>query len=218
MDDPEKSSIYDPQRDGCPDFDEMMSEGEYLPPQGLAPQSTPHFAAQDGIQPVNYVPANQPVKAVVGGQPDIVPPRLPYVIQPLPELGIVLIRAHNPEDMKAILEVIRLIGEQAKKHEVPWEDLFPTFDELGQHIDPVSDWSPKAEEPALQNELRAVLSKAIDDLPEDYRTAFLMHDVEGLSNPEIAESLGISLPAVKSRVHRSRLFLRQHLSRYLSAA
>jgi RNA polymerase sigma-70 factor (ECF subfamily) len=112
----------------------------------------------------------------------------------------------------------KLRGRQAKKHEVPWEDLFPTFDELGQHIDPVSDWSPKAEEPALQNELRAVLSNAIDDLPEDYRTAFIMHDVEGLSNPEIAEALGISLPAVKSRVHRSRLFLRQHLSRYLAAA
>jgi len=112
----------------------------------------------------------------------------------------------------------KLRGRQAKKHEVPWEDLFPTFDELGQHVDPVSDWSPKAEEPALQNELRTVLSTAIDDLPEDYRTAFLMHDVEGLSNPEIAESLGISLPAVKSRVHRSRLFLRQRLSRYLTAA
>jgi RNA polymerase sigma-70 factor, ECF subfamily len=112
----------------------------------------------------------------------------------------------------------KLRGRQAKKHEVPWEDLFPTFDELGQHVDPVSDWSPKAEEPALQNELREVLSSAIDDLPEDYRTAFLMHDVDGLSNPEIAESLGISLPAVKSRVHRSRLFLRQRLSRYLTAA
>ena len=63
-----------------------------------------------------------------------------------------------------------------------------------------------------------MLSAAIGDLPDDYRTAFLMHDVEGLSNPEIAESLGISLPAVKSRVHRSRLFLRQRLSGYLKAA
>ena len=112
----------------------------------------------------------------------------------------------------------KLRGRQAKKHEVPWEDLFPTFDELGQHVDPVSDWSPRVEEPALQNELRTVLSTAIDDLPEDYRTAFLMHAVAGLSNPEIAEALGISLPAVKSRVHRSRLFLRQRLSRYLAAA
>jgi RNA polymerase sigma-70 factor, ECF subfamily len=112
----------------------------------------------------------------------------------------------------------KLRGRQAKKREVPWEDLFPSFDELGQHVDPVSDWSPKVEEPALQNELREVLSSAIADLPDDYRTAFLMHDVEGLSNPEIAESLGISLPAVKSRVHRSRLFLRERLSRYLAAA
>jgi RNA polymerase sigma-70 factor (ECF subfamily) len=112
----------------------------------------------------------------------------------------------------------KLRGRQAKKQEVPWEDLFPTFDELGQHVDPVSDWSPKVEEPALQNELREVLGSAINDLPDDYRTAFLMHDVEGMSNPEIAESLGISLPAVKSRVHRSRLFLRERLSRYLQPA
>ena len=45
-----------------------------------------------------------------------------------------------------------------------------------------------------------------------------MHDMEGLSNPEIAEALGISLPAVKSRVHRSRLFLRQRLNNYMSPA
>jgi RNA polymerase sigma-70 factor, ECF subfamily len=42
-----------------------------------------------------------------------------------------------------------------------------------------------------------------------------MHDVEGLSNPDIAETLGISLPAVKSRVHRSRLYVRKRLSEYL---
>ena len=59
---------------------------------------------------------------------------------------------------------------------------------------------------------------AIDDLPGDYRTAFLLHDVEGLSNPEIADTLSISLPAVKSRVHRSRLFLRQRLAEYVKAA
>ena len=112
----------------------------------------------------------------------------------------------------------KLRGRQSKKNEVSWEALFPSFDELGNHLDPGSDWSAKAEEPALQKELREVLSAAIGDLPDDYRTAFLMHDVEGLSNPEIAESLGISLPAVKSRVHRSRLFLRQRLSGYLNAA
>jgi RNA polymerase sigma-70 factor, ECF subfamily len=112
----------------------------------------------------------------------------------------------------------KLRGRQSRKHEVPWTDLRPTFDDERHHAEPVADWSGKVEEPALQAELRTVLTTAINDLPEDYRTAFLMHDVEGLSNPEIAESLHLSLPAVKSRVHRSRLFLRERLSRYMEAA
>jgi RNA polymerase sigma-70 factor (ECF subfamily) len=112
----------------------------------------------------------------------------------------------------------KLRSRHGKGHEVSWEDLLPSFDDCGGHVDLISDWSTKAEEPAVQSELRSVLDSAIEALPPDYRTAFLMHDVEGLSNPEIAESLGISLPAVKSRVHRSRLFLRQRLSKYLAAA
>jgi RNA polymerase sigma-70 factor (ECF subfamily) len=112
----------------------------------------------------------------------------------------------------------KLRSRQGKKHEVSWEDLLPSFDDGGKHVEPVGDWSSKVEDEALQSELRSTLTTAIDALPPDYRTAFLMHDVEGLSNPEIAESLGISLPAVKSRVHRSRLFLRQRLASYLEAA
>jgi len=112
----------------------------------------------------------------------------------------------------------KLRGRQSKRHEVAWDDLAPSFDDQGFHLEPVGDWSAKAEEPALQTELRSVLTTAINDLPGDYRTAFVLHDVEGLSNPEIAETLKISLPAVKSRVHRSRLFLRQRLADYLAAA
>ncbi|HEY4908195.1 MAG TPA: sigma-70 family RNA polymerase sigma factor [Methylomirabilota bacterium] len=112
----------------------------------------------------------------------------------------------------------KLRGRQSRRHEVPWSDLRPAFDDERHHAEPVVDWSGKVEEPALQAELREVLTAAINDLPADYRTAFLMHDVEGLSNPEIAESLHLSLPAVKSRVHRSRLFLRERLSRYMEAA
>src|SRR6266508_2863767 len=112
----------------------------------------------------------------------------------------------------------KLRGRQGKRHEVSCEDLSPSFDEQGRHAEPVGDWSGNVEEPALQTELRAVLTTAINDLPGDYRTAFVLHDVEGLSNPEIAETLNISLPAVKSRVHRSRLFLRQRLAEYLTAA
>lgn len=112
----------------------------------------------------------------------------------------------------------KLRSRHGKRLEISWEDMLPSFDDHGQHAEPVGDWSTKVEEPALQTELRTVLTSAINQLPDDYRTAFLLHDVEGLSNPEIAEALHISLPAVKSRVHRSRLFLRQRLARYLSAA
>jgi RNA polymerase sigma-70 factor (ECF subfamily) len=111
----------------------------------------------------------------------------------------------------------KLRSRQGRRHEVLWDDLLPAFDDHGHHVEPVGDWSAKVEEPALQTELRSVLTTAISELPEDYRTAFVLHDVEGLSNPDIAVTLDISLPAVKSRVHRSRLFLRQRLAEYLTA-
>jgi RNA polymerase sigma-70 factor (ECF subfamily) len=112
----------------------------------------------------------------------------------------------------------KLRGRRGKPHEVSWDDFAPWFDEQGHHVEPLGDWSARAEEPAVQTELRTVLTTAINDLPSDYRTAFVLHDVEGLSNPEIAETLNISLPAVKSRVHRSRLFLRHRLEDYMRAA
>lgn len=101
------------------------------------------------------------------------------------------------------------------KDEVSWEALLPKFDGDGHLLDAGRDWTESAEDPAIQAEARRRLKEAVDSLPADYRTAFVLHDMEGLSNPEIAETLGISLPAVKSRVHRSRLFLRQRLQEYV---
>jgi len=113
----------------------------------------------------------------------------------------------------------KLRSRRGRDHaEIPWDALHPQFTENGHHVEPVEDWSGKVEDPALHTELRGVLGAAVDALPSDYRTAFLLHDVEGMPNREIARSLGISLPAVKSRVHRSRLFLRQRLSQYLAVA
>lgn len=63
-------------------------------------------------------------------------------------------------------------------------------------------------------ELREVLQAAIDKLPEQYRAVFVLRDVDGLSNQETGEILSLSIPAVKSRLHRSRLMLRKRLKRY----
>jgi RNA polymerase sigma-70 factor, ECF subfamily len=112
----------------------------------------------------------------------------------------------------------KLRARKAKAHEIAMDDVLPAFDDAGRHFEPMADWSERVDEQALQGELRRVLGAAIDELPPDYRTALVMHDVEGLSNPDIADALGISLPAVKSRVHRSRLFVRKQLAEYMKTA
>ncbi len=112
----------------------------------------------------------------------------------------------------------KLRTRRQKAAEIALEDVLPALDGEGRHFEPMDDWSNRVDEQALQGELRDVLQRAIDGLPADYRTALVLHDVEGLSNPDIAEALNISLPAVKSRVHRSRLFVRKQLADYLKTA
>lgn len=112
---------------------------------------------------------------------------------------------------------MKLRARKSSKREIAIDDVLPAIEEGGVHFEPMDDWSLRVDEQALTVELREALETAIDELPADYRTALVMHDVEGLSNPDIAETLGISLPAVKSRIHRSRLYLRKRLSEYLAA-
>jgi len=98
------------------------------------------------------------------------------------------------------------------------DDVLPAFDRDGVHFEPMDDWSDRVDDRGMQAELRQFLTDAIDALPPDYRTALVLHDVEGVSNSNIAEALGIDLPAVKERVHRSRLFVRKRLSEHLKSA
>jgi RNA polymerase sigma-70 factor (ECF subfamily) len=111
---------------------------------------------------------------------------------------------------------MKLRGRRAKNREIALEEVLPALDGDGVHFEPIDDWSRRVDEQALQGELRRALETAIGELPPDYRTALVLHDVQGMSNPDIAETLGISLPAVKSRVHRSRLYLRKRLTEYLA--
>lgn len=76
------------------------------------------------------------------------------------------------------------------------------------------DWSKNPLATLENKELKDTLYRAIDLLPVDYRTVFLLKGIEDLSNKEIAKVLKISLPAVKSRLHRARLFLRDKVSEY----
>jgi RNA polymerase sigma-70 factor (ECF subfamily) len=81
----------------------------------------------------------------------------------------------------------------------------------------VADWSPNPEQQYNQAELRDILTRTIQGLPPSFRTVFVLRDVEGLSTEETAEALDLSIPAVKSRLLRARLQLRERLSRYFKA-
>jgi RNA polymerase sigma-70 factor (ECF subfamily) len=89
-------------------------------------------------------------------------------------------------------------------------------DEVDQEtsIDYDHDWSVLPDDILLSEESRNILKESIDELPETMRAVVIMKDVEGFSNEEIAQSLGLSVPAVKSRLHRGRLILRDELSDY----
>src|SRR5262245_39987945 len=80
----------------------------------------------------------------------------------------------------------------------------------------IPDWSAQPLADLLSQETREIMDEGIQRLPEELRTVFLLRDVEGLSNAEVAEVLQLSVAAVKSRLHRARIALRDRLNRYFS--
>jgi RNA polymerase sigma-70 factor, ECF subfamily len=78
----------------------------------------------------------------------------------------------------------------------------------------VADWAPNPEQLYTQAELKDILGKTIQGLPPSFRTVFVLRDVEGLSTDETADALELSVPAVKSRLLRARLQLRERLNKY----
>jgi RNA polymerase sigma-70 factor, ECF subfamily len=78
----------------------------------------------------------------------------------------------------------------------------------------VEDWGPSPVDRYEQSELRQILSGVISELDPSFRIVFQLRDIEDLSTEETAEALGLSVPAVKSRLLRARLKLRQKLNRY----
>src|SRR5262245_11027744 len=100
--------------------------------------------------------------------------------------------------------------------EIAPDDVLPSLGADG-HFGPMDDRSSLVDDGSGQDELHRVLNDALDALRADYRTALVLHDVESMSSHDIAATLGISPAEVKSRVHRSRLFVRKRLSEYLGS-
>ena len=76
------------------------------------------------------------------------------------------------------------------------------------------DWSSLPEDELLSNEARYMMDEAVSELPEPLRIVFVLRDLQGLSTAETGEVLGLSVGAVKTRLHRARLKLRETLSSY----
>ena len=78
----------------------------------------------------------------------------------------------------------------------------------------IAVWDETPEKQYSQSEMRQILEEAVDSLKPDYRTVFVLRDIEELSTEETASALDISIPAVKSRLLRARLQLREKLTRF----
>jgi RNA polymerase sigma-70 factor (ECF subfamily) len=78
----------------------------------------------------------------------------------------------------------------------------------------IAAWDPDPEVQYSQDELNSILTEAIDGLAPIYKTVFTLRDVDGLSTEETAEALDLTVPAVKSRLLRARLQLRDKLTRF----
>lgn len=81
----------------------------------------------------------------------------------------------------------------------------------------VADWHPNPEEQYQSTELAGILQRGLDSLPLPYRLVFQLRDVEELSTLETAEALGLTESAVKSRLLRARLQLRERLAKHFRA-
>ncbi|HEX9787722.1 MAG TPA: sigma-70 family RNA polymerase sigma factor [Candidatus Binatia bacterium] len=100
-----------------------------------------------------------------------------------------------------------------KKAQVEYEEFLPRFQKDGHHlVRPVVDWSDTLDEKYAQREIQALLGKALDQLKPVDKSVVVLSDLEGLSDKETAAALGLTVSAVKTRLHRARLFLRGRLA------
>jgi len=103
-----------------------------------------------------------------------------------------------------------------KNKEVQYEDYLPKFQDDGHHlVRPVVDWSDTLDEKYSQQEVQRFLASALDALKPLDKSAVILSDLEGMSDKEISATLGLTVSAVKTRLHRARLFLRGKLAVHL---
>ena len=103
-----------------------------------------------------------------------------------------------------------------RNRENPYDEFFPKFEKDGHHsVRPVVDWSDTLEEKYARQEIRQMLVQALDQLKPLDKSVVVLSDLEGMSDKEIARITDLTVSAVKTRLHRARLFLRGKLAQHV---
>ena len=103
-----------------------------------------------------------------------------------------------------------------RRTEISLDEIPPSFHDHGHRAASFIDSSTEGDDPAVQTELRSVLTSALEELPAHYRTVIILHEVEGLSLADVAASQDITVPTTKARAHRARRLLRQRLGEFMA--
>jgi RNA polymerase sigma-70 factor (ECF subfamily) len=111
----------------------------------------------------------------------------------------------------AVNEALMKLRKRKTDRTVPLDEPVDTGEEMVNRE--IAVWEDNPEQRYSQTEIQQILDEAVEGLKPDFRTVFVLRDIEELSTEETAETLGISVPAVKSRLLRARLALREKLTR-----
>lgn len=110
-------------------------------------------------------------------------------------------------------EAISRLRKIRRERTVSLDDYMPRFEDDGHHAErPVIDWSQEVEKKVAEKEIHSIIQMAMEQLSPLDRTVVVLSEIEELTNPEIGKILGLSVLAVKGRLHRARLYLRSKLA------
>jgi RNA polymerase sigma-70 factor (ECF subfamily) len=100
------------------------------------------------------------------------------------------------------------LREKKRPARIPLDNVIAEIEELEATG---AEWPSAPDQEIVTEEVMKIITEAMEKMPEDFRVILILRDIEGFSNEEVGELLNLSVPAVKSRVHRARLFLRKRL-------
>ncbi len=112
----------------------------------------------------------------------------------------------------AVNESLMKLRKRKSDRTVPLDEPVDTGEDTV--VREIAVWDENPEQKYSREELGQILDEAVESLRPAFRTVFVLRDIEELSTEETAEALGISVPAVKSRLLRARLQLRERLTRF----